>query len=80
VRSSQKPQALIIETARLATHSKGDDTRSEEALAHLWRTRDPIAIQGDRLPEEERNAINVEVEETIQSAFHKALHTEAGEF
>ena len=80
VRSSQKPQTLIIETARLGTHSKGDDTRSEETLEHLWRTRDPISIQGNRLPEEKRNAINIEVEEAIQSAFHKALHMEEGEF
>ena len=73
VRSEQKPQVLIIETARLGTHSKGDDTRSSQELERLWATRDPIAIQGERLPEERRAAINQQVEAAVQSAFESAL-------
>ena len=73
VRTAGSPQALILETARLGTHSKGDDTRSPEELDTLWRERDPIAIHGSRLPEDQRNNLNLAVEERIQGAFQAAL-------
>jgi len=76
VRSERKPQALIIETARLGTHSKGDDTRTPEMLTKLWQTRDPIAIHGARLPEQDRDAVKRQVEERLQSAFSTALAME----
>ncbi len=78
VRSDSSPQALILETARLGTHSKGDDTRTSEELDALWRKRDPIAIHGARLPEEQRNAQNLTVEERIQEAFQTALQMDGG--
>jgi TPP-dependent pyruvate/acetoin dehydrogenase alpha subunit len=73
VRMEASPQALILETARLGTHSKGDDTRSSEELDFLWQERDPIAIHGARLQEEQRNKLNLAVEERIQTAFQGAL-------
>jgi len=73
VRAEMSPQALILETARLGTHSKGDDTRAPEELEILWRERDPIAIHGARLPESQRHALNLAVEERIQGAFQAAL-------
>ena len=73
VRSEGAPQALIIETARLGTHSKGDDVRSAEELDALWRDRDPIAIHGARLPESQRHSLDRAVEERIQGAFQAAL-------
>jgi len=76
VRSQQKPQALIIETARLGTHSKGDDTRSSQELDRLWATRDPVAIQGKRLPQDRREVIDQQVEVTVQAAFEGALASE----
>lgn len=79
VRSEGSPQALIIETARLGTHSKGDDTRSSKELDDLWQERDPIAIHGARLGEEKRNTLNRAVEERIQKAFQSALQMEGGE-
>lgn len=79
VRSQRTPQALVIETARLGTHSKGDDTRPDEALADLWQTRDPVAIQGARLPEGERTAIDQQVEAEIRAAFEGAMAMEAGQ-
>lgn len=78
VRSAGKPQALILGTARLGTHSKGDDTRSSEELETLWRERDPITIHGARLPESQRDAVNLTVEERIQAAFQAALHSDGG--
>jgi TPP-dependent pyruvate/acetoin dehydrogenase alpha subunit len=76
VRETQKAQALIIETARLGTHSKGDDTRAPQELERLWATRDPIAIQGERLTEERRHAIDRQVEAAVQAAFEGALGAE----
>ena len=49
VREEVSPQALVIETARLGTHSKGDDTRDPKDVAQLWQQRDPIAILAQML-------------------------------
>ena len=46
VRDGGTPQALVIDTNRFAPHSKGDDTRPEEAIEALWATSDPIEIHG----------------------------------
>jgi TPP-dependent pyruvate/acetoin dehydrogenase alpha subunit len=73
VRLERRPQVLIITTARLGAHSKGDDTRSAEELDYLWQRRDPVAIQGARLAEEKRQKINQAVKERIQSALMAAL-------
>lgn len=78
VRVEGSPQALILETARLGTHSKGDDTRAPEELDALWQERDPITIHGARLPEEQRNRFNLAVEEHIQGAFQAALGMDGG--
>jgi TPP-dependent pyruvate/acetoin dehydrogenase alpha subunit len=78
IRTGGGPRALIIETARLGAHSKGDDTRSSAAVERLWQTRDPVAIQGARLPETVREAVNLRVEECIQAAFNAALTMEGG--
>ena len=78
VRADSAPQALIISTARLSAHSKGDDTRSPGELEQLWAARDPVAIQADRLGEEERQQAEAEVAASIQSAFEAALTAEGG--
>lgn len=41
VRQSSRPLLFEIETARLNSHSKGDDTRSVEMVEGLWE-RDPV--------------------------------------
>jgi len=78
VRSERSPQALIIETARLGTHSKGDDTRTEEALEELWRSRDPVAIHGVRLSDREREDIEGTEKDLLLSAFETAQKMEGG--
>jgi TPP-dependent pyruvate/acetoin dehydrogenase alpha subunit len=78
VRADGTPQALIIDTARLGTHSKGDDTRSQEFLEKLWQTRDPLVIQGKRLSAKERDHLDDLVQAQIQSAFEAALAVEGG--
>jgi TPP-dependent pyruvate/acetoin dehydrogenase alpha subunit len=69
VRAESAPQVLALETARLGTHSKGDDTRTEEKVAELWRTRDPVAIHGARLTEEARQTIHKQVDDKLKIAF-----------
>lgn len=73
VRAESSPQALVIDTARLASHSKGDDTRSDSELEILWRERDPVSIQEKRLSESERKLIKMKVEKQIRSAFLSAF-------
>ena len=72
-RRSQTPHALILNTARLGPHSKGDDTRSEEILARLRLERDPLAIHAAHLDAEGRRGVEKEVEEIIRRAFENAL-------
>jgi TPP-dependent pyruvate/acetoin dehydrogenase alpha subunit len=76
IRVKGGPRALVIKTARLGTHSKGDDTRSSSEIAALWRTRDPVAIQAERVEEDVRQAVEVRVNERIQAAFEAALAAE----
>jgi TPP-dependent pyruvate/acetoin dehydrogenase alpha subunit len=79
VRAEQFPQALIIDTARLGTHSKGDDTRSPEIIEKLWRERDPLVIHGPRLPENKRERLKAMIEADIKNAFDAALAMEGGQ-
>ncbi len=76
IRIKGGPRALVIKTARLGTHSKGDDTRPNSEVAALWRARDPVAIQAERLPDDMRQSVEVRVNERIQSAFDAARAAE----
>jgi len=73
VRLETAPRALIITTARLGAHSKGDDTRCPNEVESLWQLRDPIAIQAARLPEMAFNQVVSAVDAEIQRAFEEAL-------
>lgn len=72
-RSEQRPHALIIDTFRFGPHSKGDDSRSEELMDLLRKTRDPLIIQSTRLDNEERSLIEHEVQVRVNEAFQQAL-------
>ena len=50
VRHQSRPQLLVLETFRLAPHSKGDDTRSREEIAAL-KEADPLELQRNELRE-----------------------------
>ena len=78
VRVQFAPRALIISTARLGSHSKGDDTRSSDELAALWQTRDPIVIHSARLPEGIRSNVEHEVASFIADAYEAALAADGG--
>jgi TPP-dependent pyruvate/acetoin dehydrogenase alpha subunit len=73
VRCQKKPHALIIHTHRFGPHSKGDDTRTREELSRMRKERDPLAIQGMRLPTDDRKIIEDLVETEIKDAYEQAL-------
>lgn len=77
VRSSNTPRGLILRTARFGPHSKGDDTRPQEAIARLRAERDPVMIHGSRLSAELRSSIELEINKQIQKAYQQALHDPA---
>jgi TPP-dependent pyruvate/acetoin dehydrogenase alpha subunit len=73
VRSSNRPQALILNTVRFAAHSKGDDTRDPAEMDKLKAARDPLKILGARLAAGELDPIHREVDNEVQAAFQTAL-------
>ena len=73
IRSQGGPRALVLHTCRFGPHSKGDDTRSEAELAQIRAVRDPLAIHAARLTNEQRTAIETEVEALLDQAFQQAL-------
>jgi TPP-dependent pyruvate/acetoin dehydrogenase alpha subunit len=73
VRSGGGPRALVLDTARLGPHSKGDDTRTEEELALLRSRRDPLTLQAARLAPRVRARIESEITAEIALALQKAL-------
>lgn len=73
VRRESRPQALVIETARLGTHSKSDDTRDPKEVELLWTLRDPVEFIGLFMTDFERTPIQFRVMDQIQAAFEAAL-------
>jgi TPP-dependent pyruvate/acetoin dehydrogenase alpha subunit len=76
VRSNSSPQALVVETARLGTHSKGDDTRDPYDVEQLWLRRDPVEIMERMFEEQQYKKIKGQVDDRIQAAFKTALAME----
>lgn len=74
VRRQGRPAALILHTYRFGPHSKGDDTREPDIVAHLRATRDPLTIQASRLEASERQLIEASIETLIAESFQQALH------
>jgi TPP-dependent pyruvate/acetoin dehydrogenase alpha subunit len=73
IRESNRPQALILNTARFSAHSKGDDTRDAKELETLRSTRDPLKFSETRLPAHELDILQNEVDEEVKAAFQAAL-------
>ncbi|HET9833328.1 MAG TPA: thiamine pyrophosphate-dependent enzyme [Vicinamibacterales bacterium] len=71
VRESRRPGFLVIRTARLGPHSKGDDLRDAAELDAI-RKRDPLAALGDTIEGSTRAEI-----EARNHAFVQALHVRA---
>ena len=54
LRAEGRPRALLLHTCRFGPHSKGDDTRPAQDVAHMRQERDPLRIHGAQLAEAER--------------------------
>jgi TPP-dependent pyruvate/acetoin dehydrogenase alpha subunit len=72
VRASREPRALVIHTQRFGPHSKGDDTRDAESVAHLRATRDPLRLHEGRVPPEAKAEIDAAAAVEVRDAFAKA--------
>ena len=70
-RRGEGASALIIRTVRLASHSKGDDTRSYEELESL-KMYDPLRVFDTILPLSVREQLRVECEQRIEEAYQCA--------
>ena len=66
----------MLETSRLGTHSKGDDTRDPFEVEQLWTLRDPVEFTGLFMTDFERTPIQFRVMDRIQAAFEAALAME----
>ena len=71
IRGGEGPGMLVIDTARLGPHSKGDDLRSPE-IRHQIEARDPLAAMRARLAAED-----VERIETRNDAFVREVEAMA---
>ncbi|MGH9446359.1 MAG: thiamine pyrophosphate-dependent dehydrogenase E1 component subunit alpha [Terriglobia bacterium] len=78
IRRTSKPQMLALETYRLASHSKGDDTRDPSELEAFWAA-DPLSMQREQLHAEDSDrleGIEREVLEEIQQSIAAAIDDE----
>jgi TPP-dependent pyruvate/acetoin dehydrogenase alpha subunit len=76
IRKTMRPRSLILETYRLAAHSKGDDTRDQAEIEYHWRF-DPIGLHQERVPTGERDEIRAQCAKEVESAF---LYAESATF
>jgi TPP-dependent pyruvate/acetoin dehydrogenase alpha subunit len=74
IRAQGGPRGLILNTHRFGPHSKGDDTRDPQVVAHFRETRDPLKIQGNRISPAERQSTDFEVKSLIENAYQQALN------
>ena len=74
VRMNQKPHIEVVNTYRLAPHSKGDDDRSIEEL-NLWKLKDPLKIIEQVFEKEEIKKINDKINERISNTIDKLIKT-----
>ncbi len=73
VRTLSVPRALILHTYRFGPHSKGDDTRNPQDVDRIKQARDPLSIHASRLGPDERAAIEADIKQLIEQAFHQAM-------
>jgi TPP-dependent pyruvate/acetoin dehydrogenase alpha subunit len=67
IRTDQSPFFQVINTYRLAAHSKGDDIRSQEEVAQQWK-KDPLLLNFEKLDTKTRQMIQVKVENRVVQA------------
>ncbi len=73
VRTTQHPQALILNTCRFGPHSKIDDNRPVEDLARMKAERDPLQISRPRLDAARVADLEAKINTEVRQAFEQAL-------
>ena len=78
-RAGDGPALIECATYRFDAHHTWEHVarpryRGEDELAR-GRSRDPVAIQGERLPAAEREAIDAEIEQVLEDAVRFALES-----
>lgn len=71
VRSTGQPQALVIRTYRLCSHSKNDDNRPSAEVMRRWEI-EPLGVHGSRLGHEARDRIENEVRAALNDVLAAA--------
>ena len=79
MRDGTGPGMLVIDTARLGPHSKGDDLRPAVERQRI-ELRDPLTALGRRLPEAERLAIEARNQVFVRSVEAEALESPESRF
>jgi acetoin:2,6-dichlorophenolindophenol oxidoreductase subunit alpha len=71
VRSAGTPRALVIHTYRFSPHSKGDDTRDPQEVAH-YRENDPLGVLRPRMAPDQVERLDSKVQAEVEEAFARA--------
>lgn len=71
IRSNSRPQAIILNTYRFASHSKSDDGRSQEEI-ESWLKNDPLKVFEEHISKDmiskEREGIDEKISKVVQQA------------
>lgn len=76
IREEMRPRCLVINTYRLAPHSKGDDFRAPEEI-EIWRKRDPLTLAEARLAADQIEEIITECRRIVDDAVESAARIAA---
>jgi len=71
IRETGEPYFLVLHTYRFSPHSKGDDNRDPAEIEER-RQRDPLAVAGSRLADDERLAIEEACERRLAEVVEAA--------
>ena len=72
LRKNKKPQCLVINTYRFASHSKSDDGRDPKEI-EKWKSKDPLSILENQMTKEDIEKSKKDVNDFLIEEINKAL-------
>ena len=72
VNKSNKPNCLILNTYRFASHSKSDDGRSQSEV-EKWKQKDPLIIAEKEIDKNVVKDIQSEIRNLISNEIRRAI-------
>jgi len=78
IRNSSKPECLILNTYRFASHSKSDDGRSQSEI-EKWKHKDPLKIAEKELTANIVKNIQLEACDVITNEIDRAIEAPMAE-